>query len=301
MKDLVAQFRDAVKNEDAPVLIDQEGGRVARLRPPEWPITYPAASFGKLWQRDKAKAVEACFQQGKLIGAELYNMGITINCAPVLDRTCPETHEAIGDRSYSDQPDAIAELATAYAEGMKQAGVLPVIKHLPGHGRAKVDPHKQLPTVVCTEEDVLADAAPFMTMAHWPLGMSSHIVFKNIDPQKPASLSQGVIKKIIREKIGFGGFLFSDDLDMKAISGMLSDRAHQALAAGNDAVLFCNGNLQQMTEFAARMKPMTDEAYERWLHAARTRVTHPASFSTLMAQDHLDKALAEFAPAEAQG
>lgn len=268
IKTLIGDMREACGRPDAPVFIDQEGGRVARLKAPGWPKFPAARVFGKIWQIDQGLAKEAAKINGQLLALELTKVNINVNCAPVLDLTFTATHDAIGDRSFSASPDAVVDCATAFAEGMMSMGVLPVIKHLPGHGRATVDPHLQLPIVDATLEQLKSsDFVPFKRMNKAPIGMTSHILFRLVDADQPASLSSAIINDIIRKEIGFDGLLFSDDMEMKALSGTLEVRAKKALAAGTDIVLFCGADVQAKTDLAAGLPRMSELSWKRWLRA----------------------------------
>jgi len=263
---LVKELRACVAHEDALILIDQEGGRVARLKPPHWPKFPAAARIGALYHHDAALGLEMAGLVGSLIGAELHTLGINGDCAPVLDVAHPETHVAIGDRAFSHDSAAVAVLAQAYADGLLGQGVLPVIKHLPGHGYATVDPHLALPTVRQDRATIAADFAPFRALAAMPLGMTSHILFPALDPALPASQSPTIVRDVIRREIGFNGLLFSDDLDMKALGGQLMDRCEKVLATGTDVLLICNVGVDELAPLAS-LSPMADFSWQRWLRA----------------------------------
>jgi beta-N-acetylhexosaminidase len=226
-----------------PVLIDQEGGRVMRLRPPQWPALPAAARIGAIAEADLDAAVEAATRLGQSIGDELRALGIDIDCAPCLDVRRPETTVAIGDRAFAADPLLVGRLGRAVADGLMAAGVLPVIKHLPGHGRAVVDSHELLPVVTATRAELDAlDFVPFRLNADLPLAMTAHVVFEAIDSRLPATHSPTVIAEVIRDAIGFRGILLSDDLGMKALGGSFGDRAACCLAAGCDLALHCSGD-----------------------------------------------------------
>lgn len=267
VRDLTAELRAVVGREDAPILIDQEGGRVARLQPPRWPKFPSAANIGTIYMHDRALGLEAAKIIGSLTGYELQKIGVTVNCAPVLDISHPETHEAIGDRAFASDPLIVAELARAFVEGMLEQGVLPVIKHMPGHGRAAVDPHFELPVVKAQRDALANDFLPFRKLSALPLGMTSHIVFSGIDPGAPASQSRVVINEVIREAIGFQGLLITDDLDMKALKGSLYNRAEKALAAGSDVILVCNSPVPALYELGTLLPRMSEQAWARWTQA----------------------------------
>lgn len=241
---LTAELRSLFPERHVPILIDQEGGRVMRLRPPHWPSLPPAALIGALASADAARAIEAAGRLGRAIGEELRLLGIDVDCAPCLDVHRPETTSAIGDRAFATDAVLVGQLGRAMADGLLAAGVLPVMKHLPGHGRAVVDSHELLPVVEADLAEIEAvDLVPFRMNADLPLAMTAHVVFTAIDPKLPATHSAKVIGGVIRHAIGFGGVLLSDDLGMKALGGSFGDRAARALEAGCDIALHCSGDL----------------------------------------------------------
>lgn len=247
LRRLTASFREAVGREDAPVLVDQEGGRVQRLGPPHWP-RYPAAASYRAWGQD---AVEAARLGGRLIATDLRAAGITIDCAPVLDVPAPGSHQVIGNRGFGPDPDSVTMLAAAFAEGLQAGGVLPVIKHIPGHGRTGVDSHLELPVVTASLAELeTVDFAPFHRLRDLPAAMTAHLVYTAIDAERPATTSRRVIDTIIRGRIGFAGLLFSDDLSMEALKGTLGERATAAAEAGCDILLHCNGKLDEAVQVA---------------------------------------------------
>ncbi|WP_448187716.1 beta-N-acetylhexosaminidase [Azospirillum sp. sgz301742] len=270
---LVAAMRKAVGRPDAPVLIDQEGGRVARLRPPHWPSNPPARIFGELAERDRAAGREAAWINGRLLAHALADVGITVDCAPVCDVPVEGAHDVIGDRAFARDPALVAELARATCEGLLAGGVLPVVKHLPGHGRAFADSHAELPVVDAPRADLEAtDFAPFRNLADMPLGMVAHVVLKTVDPFRPSSTSPTVIADIVRgPSIGFDGLLFSDDLSMGALSGNAGERTAAVLAAGCDVALHCNGNMAEMVQVAAAAPILSYAAAQRWARAQAVR------------------------------
>ncbi|MCW8836683.1 MAG: beta-N-acetylhexosaminidase [Rhodospirillales bacterium] len=274
---LVDSLRDAVGRDDAPVLIDQEGGRVARLRPPFWRDSPAAARFVDLARKDLRMGAEAARINARLMAAELRELGITVDCAPVLDVPQPDADPIIGDRAHGTTPEMVAHLGRAVCEGLLAGGVTPVLKHIPGHGRARVDSHQALP-VVETPEPVLkaVDMAPFATLSSDPLapalwGMTAHVVYTAFDPQAPATLSERVIGDVIRGAIGFDGFLVSDDLEMKALSGTLASRTRGVLKAGCDAVLHCSGDLEAMRAVAEAIEPLDARAVNRLQQSGAAR------------------------------
>ena len=261
---LVSDFRDAVGRDDAPVLVDQEGGRVQRLRPPHWPEYPPAAAYGLIYDRHRDDGLAAARLGTRLIAADLADLGITVDCLPVADVPAAGADPVIGDRAYGLTPDKVADLAGAAAEGLMQGGVLPVLKHLPGHGRATADSHERLP-VVDTDSDTLdrTDFAAFRPLKHLPLGMTAHVVYSGIDPVEPATTSQTMIGDVIRRRIGFAGALMSDDISMGALSGTIAERTRASLAAGCDLVLHCNGRFDEMLAVADATPRLAGEAAHR--------------------------------------
>ncbi len=264
VKNLVASLRETVGRENAPVLIDQEGGRVRRLRPPHWK-DYPAQGvFGRLYDKNPAAACEAAHLNARLIGRDLRELGIDVDCLPLLDVPSNGAHDVIGDRAFSTDARAVADLGMAVCEGLLDEGVMPIVKHVPGHGRARCDSHLALPKV---EEGRIelenVDFYPFRHLASAPWAMTAHLLYTAIDARKPASLSKTVIDEVIRGYIGFKGFLICDDLSMKALEGGLDELTRQALDAGCDAVLHCNGNPEEMRAVASAVRPLTGAASER--------------------------------------
>ncbi len=260
---LVDDFRNVVGRRDAPVLIDQEGGRVRRLRPPNWP-DYPAPRvLGDIAVHNAETAMRAAWLHGRLMAADLHDVGITVDCAPVLDVITPGASDAIGDRSFGGDPALVARLGRAVADGLIAGGVAPVVKHIPGQGRAAVDSHYVLP-VVEADLDVLAatDFAPFLALADLPAAMTSHTVFAAIDPMNPATTSPAVIRDIIRRRIGFDGLLFSDDVSMNALAGDHRERGRAIFEAGCDIVLHCSGRMEDM-QAIADVAPLLSEAVRR--------------------------------------
>ncbi|WP_051340275.1 beta-N-acetylhexosaminidase [Azospirillum halopraeferens] len=266
---LVTDLRDAAGRADAPVLIDQEGGRVARLRPPHWPAHPPARAFGALAERDPVAGLEAARLNGRLIAGMLGALGVDVDCAPVCDVPVDGAHDVIGDRAFARDPALVAALARATAEGLIAGGVLPVVKHVPGHGRACADSHAELPVVDATRAELEAtDFAPFRALADLPLAMVAHVVLNAIDPDGPASTSRAVIEGVVRgPAIGFDGLLFSDDLSMGALTGGAGERTRAVLDAGCDVALHCNGDMHEMKEVVAVAPPLSDAAVRRWARA----------------------------------
>nr|WP_238474726.1 beta-N-acetylhexosaminidase [Azospirillum cavernae] len=281
---LVRDLRASVGRPDAPVLIDQEGGRVARMRPPHWPAHPPMGVIGALALRDRAAGREAAWINGRLLAHMLTEVGVTVDCAPVCDVPVDGAHDIIGDRAFGRDPELVADLARATADGLMAGGVLPVIKHIPGHGRAFADSHAELPVVDAPRAALEAtDFAPFRALADLPLAMVAHVVLKAIDPTSPASTSAIVMRDVVRgPAIGFDGLLFADDLSMNALAGDVRTRAKAVMAAGNDIVLHCNGVLDEMQAVAEVVPPMSYAAAQRWARAQAMRgAPKPADVTAL--------------------
>jgi beta-N-acetylhexosaminidase len=266
---LTRALREAVGRGDAPVLIDQEGGRVARLKPPHWPV-YPGAAALAALGGERAR--EAVRLGARLIADDLAALGITVDCLPVLDMPVAGADAVIGDRAYGDAPERVAALGRAACEGLLAGGVLPVLKHIPGHGRGLVDSHHALPRVEASRTELEAsDFKPFRALADMPLAMTAHIVYTAFDAERPATLSRPVIDEAIRASIGFDGLLLTDDLSMRALGGSFAGRAAGALEAGCDVVLHCNGDMAEMTEVAGAVGPLSPAARARAERAAARR------------------------------
>ncbi|WP_119422801.1 beta-N-acetylhexosaminidase [Desertibaculum subflavum] len=269
---LVRALQASVGRDDAPVLIDQEGGRVARLGPPNWPRFPSGAEIARRWRQVPEMAMETAWRAGRMIAAELAPLGIDVDCAPVLDVPAPDGHDIIGDRAYGAEPAPVIALGLAFARGLLDGGVLPVIKHIPGHGRATADSHLDLPVVAADRKALAAtDFAPFRALAHLPIAMTAHVVYSALDAAAPATCSARVIAEIVRGEIGFGGLLLSDDLSMKALTGSFAARTEQALAAGCDVALHCNGDPAEMQAIAGAAPAMSPAAWARWQAAAALR------------------------------
>lgn len=261
---LVDELRSSVARH-APVLIDQEGGRVARLRPPHWRKAPPARLLGELYARDPERGLEATSLNSRLLAADVASIGVDVDCLPVLDIAFPETHAAIGNRAYADQPETVAALGRAAAEGLLAEGVMPVIKHMPGHGRATVDSHESLPRITASLAELeRTDFMPFKLLADLPWAMTGHLLFDAVDPANAITVSARGVQEIIRGHVGFDGMLLSDDLSMQALGGSLADRAERCLAAGCDIALHCNGRMDEMTAIANRIGAITDKATARF-------------------------------------
>lgn len=287
---LIAALRESVGRADAPVLIDQEGGRVARLKPPHWRLPPAAARIGALAASDPAAACEAARLNARMIADELYDLGVTINCAPVLDIPVAGAHDVIGDRAFGVDPKTTASLGGAVCDGLMAGGILPVIKHIPGHGRTSVDSHHCLPrTEVSLETLRETDFAPFAALSGRPWAMTAHMVYSAID-EAPATVSKPLIEGIIRGDMGFDGVLFTDDLSMEALGGSLATRAAAALDAGCDLVEHCNGKLDEMTAVAEAVGPLSAAAHRRVATAEALRtIPEPIDRAALAAR--LDKLL----------
>lgn len=264
IRDLVAEMRDCVNRPDAPVFIDQEGGRVQRIRPPLAP-NYPAGeALGAIWQKDHEAGERAAWLLARLHAFDLLSYGITADCIPVLDIPVEGASDVIGARAYGRTPEAVTALGRATAEGLMSGGVLPVMKHVPGHGRASADTHFELPVVDAKLGDLQRyDFVPFRELAHLPMAMTAHVIFSAVDPDNPATISGRVIEEVIRGEIGFDGLLMSDDVSMKALSGDFPSKAAAILAAGCDIVLHCNGEMEEMAGVASRTGALEGTSLER--------------------------------------
>jgi|SRR5579871_1099532 len=271
LRGLVGALRACVEDENAPVLIDQEGGRVARLSAPHWRERPCAARFGALHEKSPELAREAAYLNARLMARDLADLGITVDCAPVLDLPVEGANAVIGDRAFGTDPAVVIDLGRMVIDGMLDGGVLPVMKHVPGHGRATADSHKLLPRVTASLDDLSAsDFVPFRSLNHCPLAMTAHVVFEAIDPQRPATTSPKVIRDVIRGEIGFEGALISDDISMGALKGPISVRTKAALFAGCDLVLHCNGSMEEMQQMASETMPLQDA----WLKRCETALSH---------------------------
>ncbi|MFC4626211.1 beta-N-acetylhexosaminidase [Daeguia caeni] len=262
--DLTAHLRDLTGRPQLPILIDQEGGRVQRLRPPLVP-NYPSASeIGAIYARNQEAGLRAAWLQARLHAFDLLKLGINVDCLPVLDVPIEGANDVIGTRAYSRNPHAVATLGRAAAEGLLAGGVLPVMKHMPGHGRAFVDTHKELARVnVPLSELVAHDFVPFMALNDLPMAMTAHVVFECLDPANPATLSPTILNNVMRDLIGFDGLIMSDDLSMKALSGDLGDLAENIITAGCDVVLYCAGIMEELVKVAARVPLLDGVSRER--------------------------------------
>ena len=285
---LVRELRKTAGDPEAPVLIDQEGGRVQRLGPPHWPV-YPAgAAFGVLYDIDPDLGLSAARLSARLIAADLIDLGVTVDCLPLADVPVPGADAVIGNRAYGTEPDKVAAIGRAVTEGLEQGGILPVLKHIPGHGRATADTHFRLPMVDTSKAELeRTDFAAFQPLADLPMAMTAHVVFSALDPAQPATTSATIIRQVIRGVIGFQGLLMSDDVSMNALAGSIAERTRAIVAAGCDMVLHCNGKLDEMREVARETPELSGEALERAARALASRRA-PQALDRLAARAELD-------------
>ncbi|GLR88101.1 beta-N-acetylhexosaminidase [Bradyrhizobium iriomotense] len=290
---LVQELRGVAGAADAPVLIDQEGGRVQRLGPPHWPVYPPGAVFGKLYDIDSALGLTAARLSARLIAADLADLGITVDCLPLADVPVAGADAVIGNRAYGTEPAKVAAIARAVTDGLEQGGVLPVLKHIPGHGRATADTHFRLPTVDTPGDELeRTDFAAFKPLADLPMAMTAHVVFSAFDPAHPATTSATMVQQVIRGVIGFQGLLMSDDVSMNALAGTITERTRSIFAAGCDIVLHCNGNIEEMHEVAGQTPELSGKALERANRALATRKA-PQPFDRTVARAELDALIAQ--------
>jgi beta-N-acetylhexosaminidase len=286
---LVRELRASVGNSDAPVLIDQEGGRVQRLSPPHWPVYPPGAVFGTLYDIDPALGLAAARLSARLIAADLLELGVTVDCLPLADVPAEGADAVIGNRAYGTEPRKVAAIARAVTEGLQQGGILPVLKHIPGHGRATADTHFRLPEVDTSKAELeRTDFAAFQPLADLPMAMTAHVVFSALDPAQPATTSATIIEQVIRGVIGFQGLLMSDDVSMNALAGSIAERTRAIVGAGCDMVLHCNGKLDEMREVARQTPELSGKALERAKRALASRQP-PQAFDRLAARAELDR------------
>ncbi|MCT2398219.1 beta-N-acetylhexosaminidase [Novosphingobium mangrovi (ex Huang et al. 2023)] len=263
MRALVDDLKAIHGRERLYICIDQEGGRVARMKPPVWPA-YPAGeAFDHLYDIAPASAIEAVRANAEALGLDLAEVGITADCYPSLDVRQPGAHDVIGDRAFGSDPMRVAALGRAALAGLARAGIVGCIKHMPGHGRAMADSHKELPTVTASAEELERDLQPFRALADAPVGMTAHVRYTAWDADLPGTLSPFVVEEVIRRRIGFGGLLLTDDLDMQALSGTVPERAERAIAAGCDIALNCWAKMDDMVGIAGRLPVMSDETAQR--------------------------------------
>ena len=290
---LVEEMRSAIGQPGAPVLIDQEGGRVQRLQPPQWPVYPPGAVFGALYDVDRETGLEAARLSSRLIAADLADLGITVDCLPLADVPVPGADSVIGNRAYGTTPEKVAEIARAVTDGLAQGGVLPVLKHIPGHGRATADSHFRLPTVDTQAAELAkTDFAAFKPLADLPMAMTAHVVFSAIDPAQPATTSATIIEQVIRGTIGFQGLLMSDDVSMNALQGSIAERTRASFTAGCDVVLHCNGKLDEMSQVAGEAPELAGMALARADGALELRRT-PQPFDRGPARAELERLIGE--------
>jgi beta-N-acetylhexosaminidase len=291
VKALVDELRNSIGSDEAPVLIDQEGGRVQRLGPPHWPKYPPGQAYLEA-TNDPLAARELVRLGARLIAHDLAELGITADCVPVIDVPVPGAHDIIGDRAYARDPATVAQLGRAAAEGLLAGGVLPIIKHIPGHGRAFSDSHHELPVVHADLATLDGwDFAPFRALSDMPMAMTAHVVFAAVDRKRPATTSRKGIR-LMRQRLGFGGLIMSDDLSMKALSGTLAERAERSLKAGCDVVLHCNGDLGEMRQAAEGVGRLRGAARRRAEAALARRVREAEPLDLAAARQRFDAALA---------
>jgi beta-N-acetylhexosaminidase len=285
---LIRELRKTIDDPEASVLVDQEGGRVQRLGPPHWPV-YPAgAVFGALYDIDPALGLAAARLSARLIAADLVDLGITVDCLPLADVPVPGADAVIGNRAYGTEPDKVAAIGRAVTEGLEQGGILPVLKHIPGHGRATADTHFRLPMVDTSKAELeRTDFAAFQPLADLPMAMTAHVVFSALDPAHPATTSATIIGQVIRGVIGFQGLLMSDDVSMNALAGSIAERTRAIFTAGCDLVLHCNGKLDEMREVAAETPELSGKGLERARRALASRKP-PQALNRLASRAELD-------------
>ena len=263
LRALTDELRAIHGRERLPILVDQEGGRVARLQPPDWPAFPAADAFARLYRKAPMSAIEAARANAQAIAATLAECGVNVDALPLLDVRQPGAHDIIGDRAFGSEPMQVAALGRATLDGLAAGGVVGIVKHMPGHGRAAVDSHVELPVVAAGEAELETDLEPFRTLRGAPMAMTAHVVYTAWDPARPGSLSPVVIGDIIRTRIGFDGFLMSDDIGMHALSGGFDARTAGCLAAGCDAALHCSGKMDEMVAVAKGASELTDAARKR--------------------------------------
>jgi beta-N-acetylhexosaminidase len=269
---LIAELRGSIDEPDAPVLIDQEGGRVQRFGPPHWPVYPPGAVFGTLYDIDHKLGLTAARLSARLIAADLIDLGVTVDCLPLADVPVAGADAVIGARAYGTEPGKVVAIARAVTEGLEQGGVLPVLKHIPGHGRATADTHFKLPVVDTPKTELeRTDFAAFQPLADLPMAMTAHVVFSALDPAQPATTSATIIEQVIRGSIGFQGLLMSDDVSMNALAGSIAERTRAIVSAGCDMVLHCNGDLDEMREVAREAPVLSGLALDRAKRALASR------------------------------
>jgi beta-N-acetylhexosaminidase len=297
IKNLNAILRDTVNNPNAPIFIDQEGGRVQRLRPPLAPNYPSAAQFGKIYEQNQKHGLKAARLMARLLAIDLRKLDFTASCMPVLDVPIEGAHNVIGDRAYAKNPKCVNELGRASAQGLMEGGILPVIKHIPGHGRGGADSHHHLPVVHASLEELKThDFIPFQALADLPMAMTGHLLFTALDKQNPATTSKKIIKDIIRDFIGFNGLLMSDDSSMNALSGDLAHRARSIISAGCDIVLHCNGVMSEMKNVAQNTPILKGKSLKRAEKALEQRdVMQLASDDEMVMREEFAQQMVGFA------
>ncbi|MBA4752798.1 MAG: beta-N-acetylhexosaminidase [Sphingopyxis sp.] len=286
LRRLTDDLRGLDGRTNLPILIDQEGGRVARMRSPEWPLFPSGAAFDALYDRAPASAIEAARLNAMALAVMLSEVGITVDCLPLLDVRQPGASDVIGDRALGSEPMRVAALGRAILGGLQAGGVVGIVKHIPGHGRALLDTHEALPTVDASDRDLQTDLAPFAALRDAAMAMTCHVIFEAWDPERPATLSPIVIDSVIRQRIGFHGLLMTDDLDMKALSGDVPSRAADAIAAGCDIALNCWGRMDDMVGISNALDPISTVSQAR-LEGAMDRIVgvdDDRAFATLVDQ-----------------
>lgn len=283
LRALTDELRGLHGRDDLPILIDQEGGRVARMRPPEWPAFPAAGAFARLYETAPMSAIEAARANAAAIAVLLAEVGVNVDCLPVLDVRQPGATDIVGDRALGSEPMQVAALGRASLDGLAAGGVVGVIKHMPGHGRALVDSHETLPVVSASPEELEIDLEPFRTLRSAPMGMTCHCVYTAWDSERPGSQSPVVIGDVIRGLIGFDGFLMSDDIGMNALGGGFAERARRVIEAGTDAVLHCSGKMEEMVAVASAAGELGEDGRER-LERAMASVAGSASYESAYAE-----------------
>ncbi|HYI39138.1 MAG TPA: beta-N-acetylhexosaminidase [Allosphingosinicella sp.] len=292
LRALTDDLRNLQGRGDLPILIDQEGGRVARMRPPEWPAFPAAEAFARLYEKAPMSAIEAARANAAAIGTLLAEVGVNVDCLPVLDVRQPGATDIVGDRAFGSEPMQVAALGRASLDGLASAGVVGVIKHMPGHGRALADSHEILPIVTASLEELEVDVEPFRTLRESPMGMTCHCVYTAWDPERPGSQSPIVIGDVIRGRIGFDGFLMSDDIGMNALGGGFDERARGVIEAGTDAVLHCSGKMEEMIAVASAVGALGRAGSERLERAMAGVAGRADSASYAELADKRDRLLA---------
>ncbi len=296
---LTAELRSVLGEADAPILVDQEGGRVQRFGPPNWPPYPPGAAFRQLYAIDPALGLRAARLSARLIADDLAKVGVTVDCLPLADVPIPGANDVIGDRAYGHDPKTVAAIARAVTEGLEEGGILPILKHIPGHGRAMADSHLSLPVVDTSKTELEStDFAAFKPLADLPMAMTAHVVFTAYDPAQPATTSATMIERVIRGLIGFQGLLMSDDVGMHALAGSIAERTRALLAAGCDMVLACSGEAEEMRQVARETPELSGKALQRAKAALASRKA-PKPFDRAAARAELDGLIGRLGAASA--